>query len=236
VTSDAQPAPRPATKAGRLLDGPHAQCGVCRLVMRVPAAAPDAILSCPRCLAAVHRRKPDSLSRTTAFLVAAVLCYFPANLYPIMRSTSLGRAQEDTIFTGVVYLFENGMWPLAAIVFIASVVVPVVKIVSLGLLVWSVRRRSRWRPRDRAATYRIIELVGRWSMVDVYVVTILVALVHLGRMANVDVRFGAVFFAAVVVLTILAAESFDPRLIWDAFERRSDTRREGSDGRRVRAS
>jgi paraquat-inducible protein A len=135
-----------------------------------------------------------------------------------MRSTSLGRAQEDTIVTGVVYLYENGMWPLGTIVLIASVVVPVAKIVSLGGLVASVRRRSRWRPRDRTATYRIIELVGRWSMVDVYVVTILVALVHLGTLANVEVRFGAIFFAAVVVLTILAAESFDPRLIWDAFE------------------
>lgn len=201
-----------------LVDGPHAQCPVCRLVMKAPVDSPDAALGCPRCGATVHRRKPESLARTTAFLIAAVICYFPANLYPIMQSTSLGRAQEDTIVTGVLYLYENGMWPLGTIVLIASVVVPIAKIVSLGGLVASVRRRSRWRPRDRAATYRIIELVGRWSMVDVYVVTILVALVHLGTLANVEVRFGAVFFAAVVVLTILAAESFDPRLIWDAFE------------------
>jgi len=203
---------------GRLIEGPHAQCSVCRLVMRARAADPDAVLGCPRCGATVHRRKPDSLTRTTAYLVAAVLCYFPANLYPIMQSTSLGRAQEDTIVTGVAYLFENGMWPLATIVFVASVVVPVAKIVSLAGLVASVKRKSRWRPRDRAATYRIIELIGRWSMVDVYVVTILVALVHLGTLANVEVRFGAVFFAAVVVLTILAAGSFDPRLIWDSLE------------------
>lgn len=203
---------------GRLVAGPHAQCPVCRLVMKANAADPDAVLGCPRCGASVHRRKPDSLARTTAYLIAAVLCYFPANLYPIMRSTSLGRAQEDTIVTGVVYLFENGMWPLATIVFVASVVVPIAKIVSLAGLVASVKRKSRWRPRDRAATYRIVELVGRWSMVDVYVVTILVALVHLGTLANVEVRFGAIFFAAVVVLTILAAESFDPRLIWDSLE------------------
>lgn len=203
---------------GRLVEGPHAQCPVCRLVMKANAADPEAVLGCPRCGASVHRRKPDSLARTTAYLIAAVLCYFPANLYPIMCSTSLGRAQEDTIVTGVVYLFENGMWPLATIVFVASVVVPIAKIVSLAGLVASVKRRSRWRPRDRAATYRIVELVGRWSMVDVYVVTILVALVHLGTLANVEVRFGAIFFAAVVVLTILAAESFDPRLIWDSLE------------------
>ncbi len=223
-------------KKGRLLEGPHAQCSVCRLVMRAPSEDPNATLACPRCLATVHRRKPDSLSRTTAYLVAAIVCYFPANLYPIMRATSLGRAQEDTILSGVVYLFGHGMWPLAAIVFIASVVVPVAKILSLGWLVVSVRLKSRWRPRDRAATYRIIELVGRWSMVDVYVVTILVALVHLGTLANVAVRFGAVFFAAVVVLTILAAESFDPRLIWDVLDRRIDERQEGIDGRRRRAS
>lgn len=201
-----------------LVGGPHAQCPVCRLVMKAPEDRPNAPLGCPRCGATVHRRKPESLARTTAYLLAALICYVPANLYPIMRSTSLGRAQEDTIVSGVLYLYQSGMWPLGTIVLIASVVVPIAKIVSLGGLVASVRRRSRWRPRDRAATFRIVELVGRWSMVDVYVVTILVALVHLGTLANVEVRFGAVFFAAVVVLTILAAESFDPRLIWDALE------------------
>lgn len=214
--------------------GPHAQCHVCRQVMRAPdeskGTGPEAarvVLACPRCGARVHRRKPESLARTTAFLVAAVICYFPANLYPVMESTSLGRAQEDTIVSGVAYLWASGMWPLAAIVFIASVIVPIAKIVSLAGLVWSVRRRSRWRPRDRAATFRVVEQVGRWSMVDVYVVTILVALVHMGTLANVEVRFGAVFFAAVVVLTILAAESFDPRLIWDVLEE--------DDGRNARA-
>lgn len=201
-----------------LVGGPHAQCPVCRLVMKAPAERSEAPLACPRCGATVHRRKPESLGRTSAYLIAALICYVPANVYPIMRSTSLGRAQEDTIVSGVVYLYESGMWPLGTIVLIASVVVPIAKIVSLGGLVVSVRRRSRWRPRDRAATFRIIELVGRWSMVDVYVVTILVALVHLGTLANVEVLFGAVFFAAVVVLTILAAESFDPRLIWDVLE------------------
>lgn len=210
-----------------VVGGPHAQCPVCRLVMRIDAAHRDAAYLCPRCGAKVFRRKRESLARTTAFLIAALICYFPANFYPIMESTSLGRAQEDTIFTGIVYLWDSGMWPLAAIVFVASVVVPVAKIVSLGWLVESVRRKSRWRPRDRAVTYRILEQVGRWSMVDVYVVTILVALVHLGTLANVEVRFGAIFFAAVVVLTLLAAESFDPRLIWDVFEER--------DGRKARA-
>ncbi len=107
------------------------------------------------------------------------------------------------------------MWPLALIVFVASVVVPVLKILALGGLALSVQRGSHWRPRDRAQLYRIVEAVGRWSMVDVYVVTILVALVHLGSLANVEAEIGAFFFGAVVVLTMFAAASFDPRLIWD---------------------
>jgi len=139
----------------------------------------------------------------------------PANLYPIMEVTSLGQTQGDTILSGVIFLAAHGMWPLAAIVFIASVVVPVLKIVSLAGLTLSVERRSQWRPRDRARIYRIVEAIGRWSMVDIYVVTILVALVHLGSLASVEAQIGAFFFGAVVVLTMFAAQSFDPRLIWD---------------------
>jgi paraquat-inducible protein A len=110
------------------------------------------------------------------------------------------------------------MWPLAAIVFTASILVPMLKLASLGFLLISVQRRSRWRPADRTRLYRITEAVGRWSMVDIYVVTILVALVHLGALATIEARAGAVFFGAVVVLTMLAAECFDPRLIWDQSE------------------
>jgi paraquat-inducible protein A len=194
--------------------GPHAQCHTCFLVVLLPAE-PAASLGCPRCRATVHRRKPNSLSRTWALLAAAVICYVPANLYPIMEVTSLGQGQADTILSGVIFLFVHGMWPLAAIVFIASVVVPVLKIVLLAALALSVQRESQWRPRDRARLYRIVEAVGRWSMVDVYVVTILVALVHLGSLASVEAEIGAFFFGAVVVLTMFAAESFDPRLIWD---------------------
>lgn len=132
-----------------------------------------------------------------------------------MEVTSLGQSQSDTILSGVVFLAEHEMWPLAAIVFVASVVVPILKILTLAVLTVSVERQSQWRPRDRARLYRIVETIGRWSMVDVYVVTILVALVHLGSLASVEAEIGAFFFGAVVVLTILAAQSFDPRLIWD---------------------
>lgn len=194
--------------------GRHAQCHTCNLVVSVPEG-PVHSLGCPRCRSTVHHRKPNSLSRTWALLVAASICYVPANLYPIMEVTSLGQAQADTILSGVIFLASHGMWPLAAIVFVASVAVPVLKILSLGALAYSVQAGSQWRPRDRARLYRVVEAVGRWSMVDVYVVTILVALVHLGSIASVEAKVGAFFFGAVVVLTMFAAESFDPRLIWD---------------------
>ena len=194
-------------------------CHDCGLLCRLPAHGAHATL-CPRCGAPVHTRKPQSLERTWAFWCAAALCYLPANLLPIMQITSLGRAQADTIMSGVVYLLVHGMWPLAVVVFTASVFVPVLKLaILLGLLI-SVHRGSRWRPVDRTRLYRITEAIGRWSMVDIFVVTILVALVHLGNLATVEARPGAVFFGAVVVLTMLAAESFDPRLIWDRSEAR----------------
>ena len=208
--------------------GSHAQCHTCSLVVSLPAG-PIESLACPRCHAPVHRRKPNSLSRTWALLVAATICYVPANLYPIMEVTSLGQSQADTILSGVIFLALHGMWPLAGIVFVASVVVPVLKIAALAALAWSVERGSQWRPRDRARLYRIVEAVGRWSMVDVYVVTILVALVHLGSLASVEAEIGAFFFGAVVVLTMFAAQSFDPRLIWDRM-RPEETEDEAVDG------
>ena len=147
-------------------NGLHAQCHTCNLVVSLPAD-PPAHLGCPRCRAAIHRRKPNSISRTWALLVAAAICYVPANLYPIMEVTSLGKSQSDTILSGVFFLAIHGMWPLAVIVFVASVVVPVMKIIALTALMISVERQSQWRPRDRARLYRIVETVGRWSMVDV---------------------------------------------------------------------
>jgi len=196
----------------------HAQCHTCNLVMSIPTEASGRRLGCSRCGSVVHRRKPNSLTRTWALLIAAAICYVPANVYPIMAVTSFGTTQADTILSGVVYLFVHGMWPLALIVFVASIVVPVLKLVGLTILVISVQKRSQWRPRERARLYRIVDIVGRWSMVDVYVVTILVALVHLGSLASVQAQIGSFFFGAVVVFTLLAAESFDPRLIWDLIE------------------
>jgi paraquat-inducible protein A len=199
-------------------------CDVCELVVPERAALRDGRrLRCPRCTDVLHRRKPQSIQRTWALVIAAFVFYVPANLYPIMSVTSLGRTQTDTIFSGVVFLLTHGMWPLAAIVFIASIFVPLLKLLILTFLLLSVQLRSRWRPRDRTRLYRITEAIGRWSMVDVYVVTILVALVHLGNLASIRAELGAVFFCAVVIITMFAAMSFDPRLIWDRLGPEAET-------------
>jgi len=195
-------------------------CPSCELLSKAPAHCDHHIrMRCPRCGATLHPRKPNSLARTWALVIAAFIFYIPANTLPIMTVTSLGATQSDTIMSGVVYLLLHGMWPLALLIFFASVVVPLLKLAILIYLLISVQLRSCWRPRDRTRLYRITEAVGRWSMVDVYVVTILVALVHLGNLATIRAEAGAVFFGAVVVLTIFAALTFDPRLIWDRLEK-----------------
>lgn len=195
-------------------------CESCELLARLPAGEAHAV-ECPRCGAALHPRKERSLERTWAFVLAACICYLPANLFSIMTIRTLGKAESDTILGGIIYLFTHGMWPLGLIVFVASFCVPLLKLgIMLGLLV-SVHRRSRWRPVERTRLYRFTLAIGRWSMVDVFAVTILVALVHLGAIASIDAELGAVFFGAVVVLTMLGAESFDPRLLWDPVDGRT---------------
>jgi paraquat-inducible protein A len=194
-------------------------CHVCGLVVPAPAGGHG---RCPRCRASLHSRKTDSLARSWACLVAAMICYVPANILPVMKTTSLGYTQVDTIMSGVLYLLTHGQWPLAAIVFTASIAVPMAKIIMLGFLLVSVQRRSRWRPADRAKIYRIVEFIGRWSMVDVYVVTVLAALVYMGSLARITPQPGVVFFGAVVILTMFAAMAFDPRLMWDVMEKPGD--------------
>jgi paraquat-inducible protein A len=212
-----------STDRGSAIDAGLIGCHSCNMVSRVPAAhGHHAAAVCPRCGAALHARKPDSLARTWALVIAAAICYVPANMLPIMKVTSLGNAQADTILSGVIYLLVHGMWPLALVVFIASVFVPLAKLIILVYLLISVQRRSQWRPVDRTRLYRITEAVGRWSMVDIYVVTIMVALVKLGNLATIEAQAGAIFFGAVVVITIVAAMSFDPRLIWDNLESTHD--------------
>lgn len=189
-------------------------CEACGLPVRRPA--PVAQGFCPRCDAPLIPRKTDSLRRCWAFLIAAAILYVPANLLPIMRSSTLFDHQDSTILSGILQLWHNGSWDLALIVFGASIVVPVLKIVTLFLLLISTRRGSAWRQRERTRLYRIVDYIGHWSMLDVFVVVLLVTLVHFGALARVEPRGGVIAFGAVVVLTMLASMSFDPRLIWDS--------------------
>ncbi len=170
---------------------------------------------CARCGAPLHLRKPGSLARTWVFVVAAFALYIPANLLPVMETGSLFGAQRDTIISGVVYLWQSGSWPLAAVIFIASVLVPLGKLAALTMLLISVHARAGELTVERTRVYRVLELVGRWSMVDVYVAAILTALVQFRALATVTPGPGLLAFGAVVVLTLLASASFDPRLIWD---------------------
>jgi paraquat-inducible protein A len=189
------------------LTGCH-RCGLLLRVVRTPAR-------CPRCGASVHLRRPNSLARTWALLITALLMYVPANILPIMITSYLGSETTSTIMSGVALFLEHGDWPLALVIFVASVVIPLLKIMALVYLLVSVQRRSRIRRRERTVLYRITELIGRWSMVDVFVVAVLAAVVQMGNLVSVYPGPGATAFAAVVILTMLAAGSFDPRLIWD---------------------
>lgn len=197
-----------AARAGML------HCEACGLLNR-PCTA-SGRMHCARCEAPLHWRKPNAIVRTWAFLIAAAILYVPANLLPVIRSGSLfGSNPHDTILGGVIYFWTSGSWALAIIVFVASIVVPGTKIVSLTLLLITSQRRSRWRPHERTRLYRIVAYIGRWSMVDIYIGAISVALVQLQPFASIVPGPGAIYFGSVVILTMLASESFDPRLIWD---------------------
>ncbi len=173
---------------------------------------------CCRCGSRLHARKPESLARTWALTLTACLLYVPANVLPVMTVLMTGRSEADTILSGVKALLIGGMWPLALLVFFASITVPVLKLLVLIFLLLSVQMKSHWRPRERTALYRLTETIGRWSMIDIFVIAILVALVQVGALASITAGPGAVAFGGVVVSTMLAAISFDPRLIWDAME------------------
>lgn len=198
-----------------------AECGLvlchdCGQLARAPAGEHG--LACPRCGAALHLRKPASVSRTWALLIAAMVLYIPANVLPVMYTSSLFGAQKDTILSGVVYLWVSGSWPLAVVVFVASIAVPLLKILALAYLAFTVQRQSRWLQEQRTRIYRMVEFVGRWSMLDIYVITMLVALVQFQALATIKAGPAAIAFGAVVVLTMFAATTFDPRLIWDTVE------------------
>ena len=190
-------------------------CESCGLVsVDVTGDDPTLVQHCSRCGHVLHATKPFSLQRTWACVIAAAVLYIPANTLPVMETTSALQRDEHTLLGGIHELWLDGSWGLAIIVFIASIAVPVLKIAALALLAWSVRKAPRWRRLERARLFRLIELVGHWSMLDVYVVVLLGACVRFGSIASAQPEPGLLAFAAVVVLTLLAAHSFDSRLIW----------------------
>ncbi|HMS83855.1 MAG TPA: paraquat-inducible protein A [Nitrospira sp.] len=198
-------------------------CQTCGLVSR---PSQEGVSSCGRCGSTLRFRKTSSIERASAYLIAACILYIPANLLPIMETQSILGREESTIASGVAYLWYSGSWPLALVVFVASIAVPVLKLLALAILLATVYYRSAWRPAERTKLYRLVELIGRWSMLDVYVVAILAALVQFHPLATVTPRIGAVYFGAVVVLSMLSALAFDPRLIWDSAQ--EDIRNHGA--------
>jgi paraquat-inducible protein A len=193
-------------------------CHVCGLTCR--SGPGDEYLEgghmvCPRCGSALHRRKPNSFVRTWALLITGFLLYIPANVLPIMRTASLNDIDDNTIISGVVELWVKGSPDLAVIVFTASIVVPMLKFLSMGTLLLSSQHGSGWARPQRAKLYRLVEFIGYWSMLDVFVVALLTALVRFGLLSLVEPLPGVIFFGLTVVLTMLASMSFDPRLIWD---------------------
>ena len=173
---------------------------------------------CSRCAAHVHERKPNSMAVSWSLLITAIILLFPANLLPIMTVTSFGTVSASTIMGGVIELVEHHMYPVAAVVFIASVAVPALKIVGLAYIYASITFGWKRGPSDRAFMYRIIELIGRWSMIDIFVIALLAALVALGNIATIEAGPAALCFSAVVIVSMLSAMSFDSRLIWDKID------------------
>jgi paraquat-inducible protein A len=188
-------------------------CTTCGLLSR--AAAPGESVRCPRCGTLLTTHRPHSLQYTWALVIAAAILYIPANALPVLTTTTLGSSESDTIISGVLYLYQSGSWLLSLIVLVASVMIPLGKLVALTYLLITVQRGSMKNNHDRTRLYRLVELIGRWSMLDVFVDAFLVALVQLQPLMSVGPGPGVVFFMAVVVLTMLAAHSFDPRIIWN---------------------
>jgi paraquat-inducible protein A len=193
-----------------------ASCETCGLVS-VPR--PDDP-RCPRCDAPLHARKPESLTRTWTLVIAAAVLYIPANYFPVLTVMQLGAGSPSTILGGVSELLESHMYPLAALVFLASVAVPMLKLIGLSVMLIATQTgRSGWL-RDRTRLYYVVRWIGRWSMIDIFMESLLGALVRFGTVITIEPGIGAVAFCGVVILTIFAAETFDPRLMWDNAARR----------------
>jgi paraquat-inducible protein A len=194
-------------------------CKTCGLVQRMDELQPGAVAECCRCGSVIRKRQVNSLHRTAAFALAALIFYVPANIYPILRMDFYGAHSENTVWDGCVKLFQDGQWLVAVIVFFASILIPLLKLLALFFLVVTTKLKSESWQQERTWIYQIIEVVGPWAMLDVFLLSVLVALVKLQQLATVLPGPGLLAFTAVVVLTILASASFDPQLIWDEAEK-----------------
>jgi len=195
-------------------------CKVCGLLSR--PSGPSMPGRCPRCGDPAVLRQRDPIQRTWALVIAAAICYLPANVLPVMTTQTLRSVVPTTIIGGVVRLYADGSWVLALIVLVASVMIPLVKLVALAYLLITVQLRSDRYGRERVRLHRMLKVIGRWSMLDVFVATFSVALVQLRPYMTVVPGSGVLFFTAVVILTIFAADTFDPRLIWDPGKTRGE--------------
>lgn len=192
-----------------------ATCHICHQIVRLPEERENSYALCPRCGEEVHARIPDSIQHTWALVIASIVFYIPANLLPMMRVHTFAGTQSDTILSGVLYFLETGSYMIAAVIFIASIVVPITKLIILVYLLISVQHNKQIHQKRRKKLYVLTEIIGKWSMVDVYVVAIMIALVHFGGLTEIKAGEGANYFLLVVIVTMIAAMRFDPRLIWD---------------------
>jgi paraquat-inducible protein A len=196
-------------------------CHVCGQVQGLPSGGDGYARHCVRCHSELHVRKPDHLARTWALLIAAAILYIPANVLPVMDIASIFGDSGHTILGGVIELWQTGSWDIALIVFVASVMVPLTKLFSLAVLAWQVQRGHAASLRQRTRLYRVVEFIGQWSMLDVFVVILLAAMAQFQGLMSISAGSGAAAFGMVVILTMLAAMSFDPRRAWDIADGRA---------------
>lgn len=196
-------------------------CETCGLMQQVEKLEPGTRAKCCRCTSIIGSRKINSLGRTAAFSLAALILYIPANIYPILRMNYYGAYSENTVWEGCVNLFKDGQWFVAGIVFLASILIPFLKLLGLFFLVVTTKLRSARGRQQRTWIYKIIAVIGPWAMLDVFLLSILVALVKLQQIATVLPGRGLLAFTGVVLLTIFASASFDPKLIWEETEQAS---------------
>ena len=199
----------------RAIDLGMASCHTCHEVVKLPKVKGEGAVLCPRCGEEVHLRKPNSIQYTWALVIASIILYIPANVLPMMEVETFAGTQADTIISGVIYFLETGSYLIASVIFIASIIVPITKLIILIYLLISVQKKSPLHKKKRKKLYVLTEIIGKWSMVDVYVVAIMIALVHFGGMTEIKAGDGATYFLLVVVVTMIAAMQFDPKLIWD---------------------